>query len=51
VKRITVKIKRAGGHCQRFTGIFKSTSAAVLAALELFGDDRACSVSAKVVTP
>lgn len=47
MKRITVTIARKGLPRQRFTGIYASTSAAIIAALDIAGD-APCSISARV---
>lgn len=47
MKRIAITIKRPGLPAQRITGLYPSTTDAVLSAMDLVGDE-ACSISARV---
>lgn len=49
MKSITVTISRKGLPRQRFTGLFRSTADAVIAAIDMAGD-QPCSISAKVAS-
>lgn len=48
MKRITITIKRPGQARQRITGLFSSTTAAIVAMLSSLDESGACSISAKV---
>lgn len=47
MKRITVTIRRKGQPSQRITGLFASTTDAIISAMEIAGA-QPCSISAKV---